>query len=53
MAGLQDMAPMVANSVGHQGRSRAHTGGRGRGFTAGMAAANDDDVESRFIVRLG
>ena len=32
-------------SVRHQGRLRAHTGGRGRGFTAGMAAANHDNVE--------
>ena len=34
-------------SVRHQGRFRAHAGAGSRGFTAGMAAADDDDVESR------
>jgi len=32
-------------SVRHQGRLRSHTRSRGRGFTAGMAAANYDNVE--------
>ncbi len=31
--------------VRHQRGFRAHAGGRSRGFTAGMAAANHDDVE--------
>ena len=35
---------MVAN-VGHQRRPRAHARRRGRGLTAGMAAADHDDVE--------
>ena len=30
----------------HQGRFRAHAGGRSRGLAAGMPAANDDDIES-------
>ena len=32
-------------SMRHQGRLRAHAGAGGRGFTAGMAAANHDNVE--------
>jgi len=32
-------------SMRHQGGFRAHTGAGGCGFTAGMAAADDDDVE--------
>jgi hypothetical protein len=32
--------------VGNQDRLGAHTGGRRRGFAAGVAAANHDDVES-------
>src|SRR4249920_1179893 len=32
--------------VANQRRMGAHTGGRGRGFAAGMAAANHNDVES-------
>ena len=32
-------------SMRHQRGLRAHTSRRGRGFTAGMAAANHDDVE--------
>ena len=35
-------------SMRHQGRLRAHAGACGRGLTAGMAAANHDNVESRF-----
>ena len=31
----------------HQRGLRAHAGAGGRGFAAGMAAADDDDVESR------
>ncbi len=50
MAGLQDMAPMVANLMRHQRRLRAHAGRRGRGFTAGMAAANHDNVEFAFAL---
>ena len=37
-------------SVRHQGRFRAHTGAGSRGFTAGMAAADDDDVEFRVFM---
>ena len=33
-------------SVGDQDSSGAHTGGRSRSFTAGVAAANHSDVES-------
>ena len=33
--------------------SRAHAGRRGRGFTAGMAAADHDDVELRVHDRIG
>jgi hypothetical protein len=40
-------------SVCHQGRLRAHTGASGRGFTAGMAAANHDNVESHLHKNLG
>ena len=32
-------------TVRHQSRRRTHPGSRSRGLTAGMAAANDDDVE--------
>mgnify|MGYP003693733235 CR=1 FL=1 len=32
-------------TMGHQRRPRAHAGSRARGFAAGMAAADDDDVE--------
>ena len=35
-----------AKLVGYEGCLRTHTGGRGRGFTAGVAAANHNDVES-------
>jgi hypothetical protein len=31
--------------MGNEGRLRAHTGSSSRGFTAGMAAANNYDVE--------
>lgn len=31
--------------VRHQSGRRSHPSGRSRGFTAGVAAANDDDVE--------
>ena len=31
--------------MGHQRGPRAHAGSRGRGFTAGMAAADNDNVE--------
>ena len=34
-------------SMRHQGRFRAHAGRGSRGLAAGMAAANDDDVELR------
>ena len=34
-------------AVGDERRPRAHAGGRGRGFTAGVAAADHDDVEGR------
>ena len=37
-------------TMGHQGSLRAHPRSRARGFAAGMAAADDDDVER---VRLG
>ena len=37
-------------SVGHESRLRAHTGAGGRGFTAGMAAANHHNVE--FLIEL-
>ena len=33
-------------SMRHQGRFRAHAGGRSRGLAAGMAAADDEHVES-------
>ena len=46
MAGLQDISPMVAKRVGDQRRARAHARGRGRGLAAGMAAADNDDVEA-------
>ena len=36
----------------HQRRLRAHAGGRGRGLTAGMAAADHNDVESGLHGRL-
>src|SRR5450631_4162499 len=39
--------------MGHQCRLRAHAGGRSRGLTAGMAAANHDNVESSLHFRLG
>jgi len=39
--------------VGDKGRFCAHTGCRGRGFTAGVAAANHSDVESMGHQNLG
>ena len=33
-------------AMGHQRGLRAHAGGRGRGFAAGVAAADHDDVEA-------
>jgi hypothetical protein len=39
--------------VGYEGCSCAHTGRRGRGFTAGVAAANHSDVESMGHQNLG
>ena len=53
MAGLQDMAPMVANRCVTKAVLRAHAGAGGRGFTAGMAAANHDNVELCVMVSLG
>ena len=38
--------------VGDQGSRRAHARGRGRGFTAGVAAADHDDVEARIHVKV-
>ena len=32
-------------AMGHQRRRRAHAAGRARGFAAGVASADDDDVE--------
>jgi hypothetical protein len=40
-------------SVRHERRFGAHTSTCGRGFTAGMAAANHDNVESSLHFRLG
>jgi hypothetical protein len=42
-----------AKSVGYEGRFRPHTGRRSRGFTAGVAAANHNDVESIGHQNLG
>jgi hypothetical protein len=42
-----------AKLLGYEGRFRAHTGGRGRAFTAGVAAANYNDVESMGHQNLG
>jgi hypothetical protein len=42
-----------AKPVGYEGRLGAHTGRRGRGFTAGVAAANYNDVESMRHQNLG
>jgi hypothetical protein len=40
-------------SVRHERRFDAHTSTCGRGFTAGMAAANHHNVESSLHFRLG
>ena len=40
-------------SMRDQRRLRAHAGGRGRGFTAGVAAANHDNVECACMNILG
>ena len=45
MAGLQDISPMVAK-LWVTSAVRAHARGRGGGLAAGMAAADDDDVEA-------
>jgi hypothetical protein len=42
-----------AKPVGYKGRFCAHTGRRGRSFTASVAAANDNDVESMRHQNLG
>ena len=42
-----------AKLLGYEGRFRAHTGGRGRAFTAGVAAANYNDVELMGHQNLG
>jgi hypothetical protein len=42
-----------AKPVGYEGRFCAHTGRRSRGFTAGVAAANYNDVESMHHQNLG
>ena len=49
MAGLQDISPMVAKLVRDQRRARAHARRRSRGLAAGMAAADDDDVEGCIV----
>ena len=46
MAGLHDMAPMVANAMGDERGRGAHAGGRGRSLAAGMATANHHDVDA-------
>ena len=51
MAGLQDMAPMVANAMRDERGLRAHARGRRRGLAAGMAAADHDDVEALIVDR--
>ena len=42
-----------AKPVGYKGRFCAHTGRCSRGFTASVAAANDNDVESMRHQSLG
>jgi hypothetical protein len=39
--------------MSYQGCLRTHTGRRGRSFTAGVAAADDNDVESMDHQNLG
>jgi hypothetical protein len=41
------------DAVGHQSRPRTHARGRGRRLTAGVAAANYDNVESHIHKGLG
>ena len=53
MAGLQRHGADGGEAMRHQRRARAHAGGRRRGLTAGMAAADHDDVELRSHVCLG
>ena len=45
MAGLHDISPMVAK-LWVTGGVHPHARGRGRGLAAGMATANDDDIEA-------
>ena len=45
MAGLQLMAPEGLDALRQQQRAAAHARGSQRGLGAGMAAADDDDVE--------
>ncbi|MGY4449064.1 hypothetical protein ACVWZR_003724 [Bradyrhizobium sp. i1.3.1] len=40
-------------TVRHQSGRRTHPGGSSRGFTAGMAAANHDDVETLSLCSHG
>ena len=47
MAGLHDIAPIVEKRWVNSAVFGAHARGRGRGLTAGVAAADDDDVEAR------
>ena len=53
MAGLQDIAPIVAALMGDEGGARADPGGGRSGLDAGMAAADDDDVEESGCVVHG
>ena len=46
IAGLQDIAPMVANRWVTSAVLRAHARRRGRRLAAGMAAADDDHIEA-------
>ena len=43
--GIAGHGPDGGETMGHQRRLRAHSGSRARGFTAGMTAADRDDVE--------
>ncbi len=52
-SGITGHSADSAKPVRYEGGLRAHTGGRRRGFTAGVAAANHNDVESMRHQNLG
>ena len=53
IAGLQDMRPIAPSVAREQGGAPAHPRGGVRGLDAGVAAADDEDVEQVSVRQLG